>query len=261
MKRFSLTIIFILICFCSAPECAEYNVGDGDVLKISVYGQKDLEIVERVSGSGDIIYPLLGQVHVSGLSVPEISRLIANGLADGYIVSPQVSVFVIEFRSQKVVIMGEIVKPGLYEMKGRTTLLELISLAGGLTKDAGDKATIKRVGPDDRPTTEVFDLTVIFEGSVNVKDIELSDGSSVFISKAGSVYITGEVNRPGAYKYTDGTTVLKAITLAGGFNDRAADRKVKIIRIIDGVEKVLESVPMDEPVLPDDVVVIPESLF
>lgn len=257
----ALHVIMLAAIAATAAGATQYRVGEGDVLKVSVYGHKDLETTERVSGDGKIILPLIGLMNVGGLTVSEVSSLIADELSDGYIISPDVSVFVKEFRSRKSVIMGEIVKPGLYELKGDITLLELISISGGLTKDAGDIATIKRMGPEGKLRSLDIDFMSIMESGDVSLDIQIYDGDSIFITKAGVYYVTGEVRKPNAYKLTEGTTVIKAITVAGGFTDKAAEKKVRIIRKVKGNDTLMEKVTMDEFVKPEDVIVVPESLF
>jgi len=256
-----IAVMAITVIFSSAAMPVEYRIGEGDVLTISTYGHDDLETTDRVSGDGRIILPLIGQLDVDGLTVSEVSSLIANKLSQGYIISPQVSVFVKEFRSRKAVIVGEIVKPGLYELKGETTLLELISMAGGLSGDSGSIATIKRTGDDGKLKTIDIDFMAIMESGDASLDVPVYDGDSLYINKAGLYYVTGEVRKPDAYKLTDGTTVIKAITRAGGFTDKASESKVRIIRKIGGKESLIENVTMDEYVKPEDVIVVPESLF
>jgi polysaccharide export outer membrane protein len=257
---FALCLAVVALCT-TAVMAVEYRVGEGDVLEISVYGHDDLDTTERVSGDGKIILPLIGQIKVDGLTVAKVSGLIAGKLSEGFIISPQVSVFVREFRSRKAVIMGEIVKPGLYELKGDITLLELISMSGGLTADAGDIATIKRMGPDENIRTLDIDFrSIMASGDVSL-DVPVYDGDSLYIARAGVYYVTGEVKKPDAYKLIEGATVIKAITRAGGFTDMAAERKVRIIRKVDGIETVIDGAGMDEFVRPEDVIVVPESLF
>ena len=265
VARLVLAAVIGVIAFLGAgfnSYADQYMVGAGDVLKIEVYDHDDLTTVARVNGDGTITMPLLGQLDVNRLTVSQISELLSARLEDGYIIAPQVSVFIEEFRSKKVIILGQVHKPGLYELQGQTTLLELISKAGGLTEDAGEKVILKR-----KPTAPGYDESVINidmkklveqgDASLNVTII---DGDSIYISKAGVFYVTGEVKKPDMYKY-EAITVIKAITMAGGLTDRASARNVKIIRKIDGREDVLEKVKMDESVLPGDVVVVPESFF
>jgi len=127
----ALIALEISLLFFSVGECLAvtggYVVGEGDVLKITVYDHPDLETKVRVNGDGQILMPLLGHVDVAGLTVSQISKKLAKMLADGYLVNPQVNVFIEEYGSKKAVILGMVNKPGLYELKGPTTLLELIS--------------------------------------------------------------------------------------------------------------------------------------
>ncbi|MEJ2697010.1 MAG: SLBB domain-containing protein [Candidatus Sulfobium sp.] len=255
-------LVFILA-ICRPVAAQDYIVGEGDVLQITVYDHPDLTTTVRVSGEGTVIFPLIGHVKISGLTVSEVSRKIAGLLSDGYIVLPQVTVFIKEFRSQKATIMGQVKNPGLYELKGYTTFLEVLSKAGDLTKDAGDKAIVKRkpgsAGKKEKIIT--IDLKRLIEMGDTSQDIPIVDGDSIYIPKAGVFYVTGEVRKPDAYKFEEGTTVLKAITMAGGFTDKASTGRVKVIRNENGKDDVIEDVKMDQTVLPDDVIVVPESFF
>ncbi len=252
-----LLIVLIFILPTDVVFSQDYRVGEGDVLKITVYEHNDLTTVARVSGKGTIMFPLIGEVRVEGLTTIEIAKRISELLADGYIVDPQVSVFIQEYRSKKATIMGEVERPGLYELRGETTFLELLSKAGGLTRDAGSKAIVKRKNGE----IVSIDLKRLIEGGDTSLNITITEGDNIYIPKAGVFYVTGEVKKPDAYKYEKGTTVIKAITMAGGFTDKAAIGRVKIIRNMDGREVVLEKVKMDEPILPDDIIIVPESFF
>jgi len=263
----SKTIISILFLVIFMPVMAHavddnYLIGSGDVLKISVYDHQDLSTTARVNADGQIFFPLIGQVTVDNLTISAATAELAKQLADGYIINPQVSLFVEEFRSSKAVIMGQVSRPGLYEMSGRTTLLELLSKAGGATVDAGDRVTIKRKRSGKEQLITV-DLRALLELGDLSQDIQILDGDSVFIAKAGMFYVTGEVNKPDTYKYEEGYTVIKAIAIAGagGFSDLASKGRVKIIRVVDGKEVEIAKAPMNEPVFQGDVVVVPESIF
>jgi polysaccharide biosynthesis/export protein len=264
MKKLLIGSVIILALFISdVAFTQDYIVGEGDVLKITVYDHDDLTTIARVSGDGMITFPLIGQVNVKGLTLSQITQEISALLADGYIVTPQVSIFIQEFRSKKAFIMGEVNRPGLYVLPGQTTFLVLLSQAGGLTKDAGEKAIIKRkANPSDNTESTIpLDLKRLVEKGDTSLDIPIMDSDSIYITKAGVFYVTGEVKKPDAYKYEEGTTVIKAITMGGGFTDKASKGRVRIIRKVNGKEEVLEKVKMDETVLPDDVLVVPESFF
>ncbi len=241
----------------------DYLVGAGDVIKISVYDNPDLSSVCRISTDGSIQFPLVGTVPLAGLTIEGVTRQIEQLLADGYLVNPQVSVFIEEYRSKKVVIIGHVANPGVYELRGQTHLLELISMAGGLRENAGDQVTINRKETADGQQQKVLriNLQALLSSGDPSLNPQILDQDSVFIDKAGMFYVTGEVEKPASYKFEEGTTVLKAISMSGGFTKIAAKNRVRIVRIIDGKEQLLEKVSMQEPLLPDDVIVVPESFF
>jgi len=261
MSKYIIPLFILLLSLAAQTHSQDYIVGESDVLKITVYEHPDLTTIARVTGKGTIAFPLIGQVRVEGLTVPQVSQKISALLADGYIINPQVTVFIQEFRSKKASIIGQISKPGLYGLSGQTTFLELLSKAGGLTKDAGDKAIVKRKASGKEENIIVIDLKRLIEAGDTSLNLPIVDGDSIYIPKAGVFYVTGEVKKPDAYKYEDGTTIIKAITIAGGFTEKASASRVKIIRKKNGREEVLKRVKMDEPVLPDDVIVVPESFF
>ena len=258
-----LGALIIITSLVTVSFAQDYVVGEGDILKITVYDHDDLTTLVRVSGEGVVVFPLIGQVEVKGLTLSRITQRISALLADGYVVNPQVSIFIQEFRSKKAFIMGEVNKPGLYVLPGQTTLLSVLSEAGGLTKDSGDKAIIKRKtdSPDRNENIITVDLRSLVEKGDASLDVPITDGDSIYIPKARVFYINGEIKKPDAYKYTEGTTVIQAITMSGGFTDKASKGRVKIIRKVGGKEEVVEKVKMDEAVLPDDVIVVPESFF
>ncbi|MDA3971187.1 MAG: SLBB domain-containing protein [Desulfobulbaceae bacterium] len=239
----------------------DYFIGQNDVLKITVYDHPDLETKVRVNGNGEILMPLLGHVDVDGLTIAEVSNKLSTLLADGYIINPQVNAFVEEYGSKKAVILGMVVKPGLYELTGQTTLLELISLAGGLAEDSGITATVKSTNSTGKTDIAIIDLRALMEGGDISQNIRINNRDNVYVSKAGMCFVTGEVKNPDTYKIDEDTTVIKAITLAAGFTGKAAKGSVRIIRIVDGVKIVLKNVDLDSAVSPDDVIVVPESFF
>ena len=263
MRKACLSLFCILLIVLPLLASAvEYTVGDGDILDIKVYENDDLTTTVRVSANNTIRVPLIGEVDVENLTVSEVAAKIEKLLADGYLVNPQVDVFVKEYRSKKVIILGQVNRPGLYELQGKTTLLEFLSKAGGLTADAGNIATIKRKAPEaDETDNIIIDLNRLVKDGDTSLNVSIRDGDSVYISKADVYYVSGEVNKPGYYKLEKDITIIKAITTAGGFTKIASKGKVKVNRVIDGEQKVLENVKMDMPVLADDVIIVPESFF
>lgn len=257
--------IFFAICqglaIPKASLAKDYTVGPDDVLKITLYDHPDLETKVRVNGNGHILMPLLGHVNVNGDTIVEISVKLAALLADGYIVNPQVNVFIEEYGSKKAVILGTVKQPGLYELSGQTTLLELISKAGGMAEDSGITCTVKRLTEKDKTKIIVVDMRALMEGGDISQNIIINHKDNVYVSKAGMCFVTGEVRKPDAYKIDEDTTVIKAITLAAGFTGKAAKKGVRVIRIVKGAKTVLKDVDLDTPIFPDDVIVVPESFF
>lgn len=241
----------------------DYVVGASDVLAVTVYDNDDLNTVARVSSEGTIIMPLIGRMPVSGKTVSEVVRQITTMYADGYLVEPQVTVFVQEYRSSKATVLGEVNEPGLHELQGHISFLEVISKAGGFTNQAGNVATVKRQrnGQGEDSAVITIDLKKLVEKGELSLDIPINNGDRIYVKKAPVFYVSGEVQKPDAYKLERGTTIIKAITLAGGFTDKAAPTKVKIVRKVDDREEVSERVKMDALVHPEDVIVVPESFF
>lgn len=263
MKRMLIILVLLFLPSLSAQAADNhYRIGEGDILRITVYDNADLTTQTRVSSSGSIDFPLIGKIQISGQTVADVTEAIRAGLADGYLVDPQVSIFVEEFRSQKVVIMGQVKNPGLYELSGPTTLVQLISKAGGVTPDADETVSIRRSGNDSQSEQVIsINLKKILDEGNSSLDVAVIDGDSIFVNQAGVFYITGEVRKPDAYRLERGVSVITAITKAGGFTNLAAKGKVRIIRKINGSETILKKVSMNEPVQADDIIVVPESFF
>lgn len=255
------SVICFLCLFFSIVQAEEYLVGPGDVLSITVYDNEDLATKVRVSTSGTIVMPLIGQVKVQNLTVNAITDKITALLADGYLVRPQVNVFVEEFRSKKAVILGNVQKPGLIELSGPTNFLELVSKAGGLDKDAGDTATIQRKTTKGETSVTVVDLRALIDKGDLSQNMQINDGDTIFISRSGMCFITGEVNDPGTYACGETSTVLKLVALAGGFTGKAAKSSINLVRIVDDTKKVYKNVDLYTALKHNDVIVVPESFF
>lgn len=253
----------LLVATWFGPASAQdYMLGEGDVLTVTVYGQPDLKSVVRISGDGMITLPLIGQVQAAGQTINALSSAIETLLADGYLVDPQVTIFIDEFRSLKATILGGVRSPGLYELKGQTSLLELISRAGGLVENAANEAIIQRnrYDPEEKEVITV-DLNDLMKKGQMRLDLIILNGDHIFIPQKRVFYVTGEVARPNAYGFEEGITVIQALTKAGGFSAKAAPGRISIIRTVDGNEQLLKSVNMNDRVYPDDVIVVPESYF
>jgi polysaccharide export outer membrane protein len=249
-SRTVILLLFALTFFLPGPaRSQDYVLGPRDLLKITVYDHKDLETKVRVSEDGKITFPLLGEIRAAGLTVQGLERKITKMLADGYIVHPNVGVFVEEFRVV-VYVTGEVRKPGSYPYEEGMTVIKAVSLAGGLTEKAADgKMTVTRKEKGQNGTTL----------QIGTNDL-LRPDDVLLVPEKRWVYVTGEVKKPGSYLYDEQMTILKAITLAGGLTDKAAPSRTQIIRKANGKEDKVRA-KMEDPIQPEDIIVVPESFF
>lgn len=248
----------------------DYIIGPEDILEIKVWDNEDLNSIVEVSQEGTFTFLLIGRIQANGLSVFELKDLIEKKLADGYLVSPQVTITVQEYKSRKVFILGEVNKPGSYPLKGNTHILGLISQAGGITDSAGQTITIVRpksrhqsgkISAKEGKENEIITLD-LGDFDANSKDdtFAIANGDSIYVNRAPRVFVIGEVQSPGELKWERGLTVRQAISLAGGSTEKASPKRVIVIRMKNGVEKELKS-KMDEFVLPGDVIKVPGRYF
>jgi polysaccharide export outer membrane protein len=242
------------------------RIGAGDLLDISVYGVPELSQRVRVSKAGDIYLPLVNYVRVGGLAIEDAQAAVEKQLVSGgYLRNPHVSITVSE-AAAGVSLLGEVARPGNYPVYGSRRLLDLISAAGGMTKEAGRVITITHADNPQEAETIVLpeDPTLAVK-----KNVEIRQGDTVIVSKAGIVYVVGDVVQPSGFIMESGQTltVLKAIALAHGFTRTAAQNGTKIIRKTpDGLKEI--SVPLkdiwkaksaDIPLLADDILFVPTS--
>ena len=219
----------------------EYAIGPRDVLTITVWGQADLSKDYPVDPDGLVPFPLLGRVKASGLTTTRLAARLAELLEKDYLVNPQVSVAVKEYLSQKVQVLGEAEKPGLFFLTGPTTLLEIVSKAGGLSKAAGKQLILVRSAGAGATGNTIFRVSFdkIRSGDAS-ENVHVEDRDIIFVPKAHAFFVLGEVKTAGTFPLDKETTVLDAVTLAGGFNDRAAPSGVKLIRrATDGQQETI----------------------
>jgi polysaccharide export outer membrane protein len=223
----------------------EYRVGPGDVLDIAVFQVEELNRKARVSGSGTLILPLLGEVPVGGKTVAEVERMLAEELGRTFLRDPQVSVFVEEYRSQQITVMGAVEKPGVFNVYRPRNVFEMLSEAGGLTEDAGSKVYVQTVGIDaqtGQPTQDaiIIDLKQVLESSDPTLNVVLRGGDTVHVPRGGTVFVEGAVRKPGAYQMRGEVNVLKAIALAGGTQFEAREGEIQVFRQETGDKQVID---------------------
>jgi len=255
---------FFLILFALPSHAQDYLISSQDVLKITVFEYPDLTTEARVSEDGKITFPLLGEINAKNLTTRQVEKGIAEKLVAAKIIKvPQVSVFVQQQRGRKVTIIGEVVKPGQYEIAGPTTLLDTISLALGMTQNAGFQITVfrKELAEDGKEITKKIpvDVDKLLSGGDISQNFELQNADVVYVPKA-IFYVSGEVNKPGAYRLEKGVNVSKALALAGGLTAKGSQGRIEITRKENGKERALNAT-VDELVQLDDVVRFKESIF
>jgi polysaccharide biosynthesis/export protein len=214
----------------------EYTIGPRDVLQITVWGHADLTREYPVGEDGFVPFPLLGRVAANGLTTRLFAARLTELLEKDYLVDPQVFVAVKEYLSKKVHVFGETEKPGLFYLTGTTTLLEVLSRAGGLSKTAGKQAILVR---NHRPTSPGqntngnailrLNLEKIQVGDTS-ENVVLEDEDTIFVPRARAFFVLGEVKNAGTFPLERTISVLEAVNLAGGFTEKAVPGIVKLIR-------------------------------
>ena len=275
-RFFALIVAIALLPLAAAaaaqqPAPTDYVIGPQDVLSIAVFDQDSLSGKFPVDSDGTFTFPLIGRVKAGGLTLRELEAELKRLLKDGYFKDPQLSVGVEQYRSQKIHIVGEVRSPGTYQLNGDMSLIEALARAGSTLPSAAGEVLIVRARAGARPSgptlpegenTDVttVDLKVLQSGALS-QNVALKDADTIFVPRAESVYVFGQVKNPGAYPIqTRETTVLQALSLAGGVNERGATGRIKIVRMVNG-KKVELKAKLDDIVRPFDTIMVPERFF
>src|SRR5947208_3652162 len=236
-----------------APQRAatDYVVGPQDVLTITSYDQADLSGKFTIEADGTFTYPLIGRFKAGGLTLRAVEEGLKKRLKDeGFFKNPQITVAVETYKSQKFFIVGEVRSPGTYPLSGNMTLVEALARAGSTLPTASGEAVIVHAGNGATgpviPTTDPDDPNVT---RVNLRELEnggfsqnvvLRDGDTIFVPRAESVYVFGQVKNPGAYGLQQkNISVLQALALAGGMTNRGSTSRIQVVRIVNGNKKEL----------------------
>jgi len=245
-----------------AQDKGDYVLGAGDVIKIQVFQSPDLAVEARVSEAGIISYPLLGAIRVGGLSPNQAERLIASRLRDGnFLQNPQVTLNVLQFRSQQASVLGNVNRPGRYPLE--TTgmrLSEVLAMAGGIAQTGADTVILMtdRGGKPARIEIDVADM--FLTGSAD-KDVVVRAGDTLYVHRMPQFYIYGQVQRPGNFSLERGMTVAQAVAKGGGLTLRGSDKGIRLHRRdTNGSVQVTEP-RLDDLMRADDLIFVRESLF
>lgn len=246
----------------TAAQAMREVLGAGDTVRVTAYRYPELTTEVRLSEEGKATLPLIGEVTLQGMTPDQAGKHIADRYTKGqYVMNPSIGVTVTQARSRQISVLGFVNRPGRYVLDGTSARIsEVIAMAGGLLPTAADRATVQATREGK---TEAFDvdLAAIMQGSDVSKNIQVRSGDSVFVPKAPMFYIHGEVTRGGSYRLEPDMTVIQAISVAGGVTPRGTERRPQMRRKgPDGQWKQWTAQPLD-PVQPDDVIYVRESLF
>jgi polysaccharide export outer membrane protein len=285
IRRFALVMVLLAIsAACHGQTAPESNsqadhpagasaqdqsmlIGAGDVVNISVSNSSDFTMKVRVDAKGDVVLPYLGQQHFGGCTVEQIEELLTRLLKEQqYFTDPQVLVFVEQFTSQTISVLGEVNKPGAFPGLGDHTLYEMLSAAGGLTQFASQTALIYRRSQEEplrisiKPALDMADASATFP---------VYAGDRIVVPKTGLVYVVGAVKTPNVFPLPSNSnlTLVRALTLAGGPLRTAKRGQIHLVRTMNDsrvdipvdMGKVLAGKTADMQVKPDDIIYVPDS--
>jgi len=265
----ALLVLLLSAAAARAQSAADYVIGAQDVLTIQVFDQADLGGKYTVEADGTFSFPLVGRVTAGGLTLRAFEGALKGKLADGYFRNPQVTVAVEQYRSQRVFVMGEVRGPGPVPLTGGMTLIEALARAGSTQPTASGEVAVVRAPqgvkgpamPNQNGGTEVFRASIrdLESGSLS-QNIELRDGDTIFVPRAETAYVFGQVKNPGGYALQKDTTVLQALSLAGGVTENGAMNRLKVMRIVGGTKKEVK-VKLTDVVKAGDTIIVPERYF
>jgi len=256
----------------AAAQGRDYVLGPGDVLAITVWDQLDLSGKFTIEPDGGFTFPIVGKFQAAGRTADDVEAEMTKRLRDERIFTePQVTIVVDAYVSQRVFIIGEVRSAGSYPLRGETTLIEALAQAGSPTAEAASEVVIVRsaeagprahaVLPTEAADAEMIrvDLAGLQRGDLT-KNVTLQNGDTIFVPRAENFFVFGHVRNPGQYVARRGTTVMQALSLAGGITERGAMNRVRIVRIVDGKKKEFK-VKLTDEVLPGDTIVVPQRFY
>lgn len=242
-----------------------YIISPGDVLDISVFGAPDLSQRAVVNSTGNVYMPLINNVHIAGMHVEDAQGTLEQAyLTNGILKSPHVSIVITSY-SSGVVLMGEVVRPGIYPIVGAGKLFDVFAEAGGTSPGAGQVVTITHKGGTESQTVMLSSDPI----KSLAADVPVQQGDTIIVSKAGVVYVVGEVNSPSGFLMDekDQYTVMKVVAMAHGTTKVAKTSKARIVRrtpdgekeILIPLDKILISKAPDVPMQSNDILFVPTN--
>jgi polysaccharide export outer membrane protein len=245
-----------------AVDEREYVLGEGDIVRITVFQNPDLTTETRVSESGTLTFPLIGSVSVGGQTTAAAETIIGNQLRDGgFVLQPQVNVVPLQIRGNQVAVLGQVNRPGRFPLEtANLRLTDLLAIAGGISPTGAD--TVIHIGVrDGKQMRREIDIPTMFARGDLSDDARVAGGDLVYVQRAPVFYIYGEVQRPGFFRLERNMSVMQGLAVGGGTTLRGTVKGLRIHRRdADGGLKVVEP-SLDDLLQTDDVIYVKESLF
>jgi polysaccharide biosynthesis/export protein len=250
-----------------APEAAQasgnYRLAAGDSVRVTVFQNPDMTLDTRVSEDGSINYPLVGKVIVGNLDIPSAERRIAAALkSGGFLKDPQINIQVTDVRGSLVSVLGQVSRAGSFPLLTTNThASQLLAQAGGVITATGDDKIIVTGTRDGKPFRQVIDLETLYGATGGDADITVMAGDTIYVPRAPSFYVYGEISKPGNYRLERSMTMRQAIAAGGGLTLRGTERRLKVVRKDAQGNDQKVDVTLDESVKPGDVIYVAESIF
>ena len=245
-----------------AQNKSDYILGAGDSIRIQVFQNPDLSMENRLSENGFITYPLIGTVQLGGLTLhgaeDKLSKALQSG---GFLQKPQITITLVQVRNNQVSVLGQVVRPGRFPLEiAGLRVSDMLALAGGVLP-AGDDVVILTGSRNGKPFRQSIDMPAMFLTGDRSTDLEVQGGDSLYVHRAPVFYIYGEAQKSGAYRIERGMTVMQAIAQGGGVTSRGSENRLRLNRRGSDGQMHQTDVNLSDPILPNDVIYIKESIF
>jgi polysaccharide export outer membrane protein len=270
-KTEQLNEAIVLTAKSHANIAEDYRIGPEDLLEIEAYNVEELKKTLRVNSQGDIALPLIGIIRVRGMTTSELEKVITNKL-EKYVEETVVNVFIKEYRSQRISVVGAVEKSQVYAVTGQMYLIDMLMVAGGLSKESGSICYVMRPtnknSPNSRTETLVIDLDeLLIKGNLSL-NIPVFAGDVISVPKGGVVFVDGAVKNPGVYTMRGKTTLVQALAMAQGVDSVADLSEIRIFRdngkgdrdvITADYEAIKNGTNPDILLAENDIIIVPKS--
>lgn len=262
-SRFLIAIFFVLsLLMAKAATAQDYQLSLGDTIRVQVFQNPDLTVETRIAENGIVTYPLIGTIALGGLSIPAAEKKLADALrTGGFLKQPQVNITLLQVRGSQFSVLGQVNRPGRFALDtANLRVSDALALAGGATASGDDTIILSGVR-DGSPFRKTIDIPALFLGANLPEDVMVASGDTLYVHRAPVFYIYGEAQRNGPYRIERGMTVMQGLATGGGTTSRGTDSRLQLYRK-DAKGATQKFTPeLTEPLQPNDVIYVRESLF